>query len=65
MKEKDIEKLVGMSIEAADFYAEAFGFCVRVITLNGCARAITHDITSNRVNVEVEDGVVTKINGFY
>lgn len=59
------DKLVGMKLAEADSLCETFDCTLRVIMLDGIPRAILHDLRSNRINVEVENGVITRIDDLY
>ena len=56
------KSIVGLPIEEATTVAEAAGFLVRVTTLDGVGQAMTDDFRTNRLNVAVENGVVTGID---
>jgi heat shock protein HslJ len=52
--------VVGMSTEEAKAAAVAAGLQFRVISEDGKAKAATSDLRDDRINVEVEQGAVTK-----
>jgi heat shock protein HslJ len=54
------ESLVGMPIEEAESAVEDAGFELRVLTVDGEGGPATSDFRSDRINVDVEDGEVTK-----
>ncbi len=54
--------IVGLPLAEAIASAEAAGFTVRVTTLDGINQAITFDLRTDRLNVSVENGVVTGID---
>lgn len=53
-------KLIGLTLEQAvrccDKYGEMF---VRPVKINGMAVAVTRDIRADRINVEIENNVIT------
>jgi hypothetical protein len=53
--------LVGLTEDEATEAAEALGWEVRVIRIDGEDQAMTMDLRPNRVNVAVEDGEVTEV----
>lgn len=53
--------LVGLTEDEAAEAAEALGWEVRVIRIDGEDQAMTMDLRPNRVNVAVEDGEVTEV----
>jgi hypothetical protein len=53
--------LVGLSEEDATAAAEACGWILRVVRVDGEDRPVTMDLRPNRVNVEVADGEVTAV----
>jgi hypothetical protein len=59
--EFDESIVVGLSVEEAETAAEEAGFTVRIARQDGEDLALTMDFIPNRVNVEVEDGVVTGV----
>ena len=56
------KSIVGLPIEQATTVAETAGFTVRVSTLDGATQAVTADLRTDRLNVSVENGVVTGID---
>ena len=58
------EQLVGMTIEDAETLAEENDWVIRQLRVDGQDRPATMDLQFNRINVAVEDGVITEvING--
>lgn len=63
--ELDVEKLeemVGMTEKQADAYLPE-PFFVRVVVVDGKHLTVTRDFRRDRVNVEVKNGVITKVRG--
>ena len=58
----DAQQLVGMRLAPAEALAERFGCLVRVVRLDGEWQIVTDDYRTDRVNVWVEDDVVTRID---
>lgn len=52
--------LVGLSEEAAQTKAAASGYEVRIAMVDGEPRALTMDYRTDRINLELEDGVVVR-----
>jgi hypothetical protein len=52
--------LVGLSEDYAIRLVTGTGLQVRVVTIDGTGQIITDDRRSDRINLDVEDGVVTK-----
>jgi len=55
------KSIVGLSIDEATKVAEAAGFTVRVLLLDGVDQVATADLRTDRLNVSVVDGTVTGI----
>jgi hypothetical protein len=53
--------VVGLSEEDAAIAAEACGWILRVVRIDGEDQPVTLDLRPNRVNVEVTDGEVTAV----
>lgn len=56
------KSIIGLAIDEATTVAEAAGYIVRVTTLDGVNQAITFEQRLDRLNVSVENGVVTGID---
>lgn len=56
------KSIVGLPIDEAATVAEAAGFTVRVLTIDGVGQNRTDDLQPSRLNVAVENGVVTSID---
>ena len=56
---EDIEAFLGMSEADAVSYAESRGWAVRVVARDGEEFPITMDYSASRVNLTIEDGIVT------
>lgn len=62
--EEVTETLVGMTVEDAEALAEENDWIIRQLRVDGEDRPATMDLRFNRINVAVEDGVITEvING--
>lgn len=57
----DESLIVGLPYDEATEVAEAEGFELRIAREDGEDLALTMDFIPNRVNVEVEDGIVTQV----
>lgn len=55
------ESLVGMTVEAAQDTATSADLGFRVVATDGQAASVTSDYRTDRVNVEVADGVVVSV----
>lgn len=55
----------GKTLEEAEQWAAGRGMTVRVVMLDGEPRAVTQDYRPDRVNTQVEAGVVTRYCGNY
>lgn len=53
--------IVGLTLDEATKLAEQSGWTVRVARENGVDLALTMDLVETRVNVAVEDGVITEV----
>lgn len=51
--------LVGLPADEAEAAASAAGLTYRVLAEDGAFNAVTSDFSATRINVEIEDGVVT------
>lgn len=59
--EMNAPHLIGMTIDKArDLYGRC-GFTVRCIKADGTDRVVTGDVMPTRINVETENGVITKV----
>ena len=61
----DATELVGLDLKAAEAQAKAERCSVRVVERDGEIPPLTSDLVSNRINVEVRDEVVVRIDGIY
>jgi hypothetical protein len=57
----DDELIVGLPVDEAEQVAEDEGFVFRIAVLDGEDQALTMDFVPNRVNVAVDDGIVTGV----
>ncbi len=55
-----LASLAGMSQSAAEQAAAAAGFTTRVVSVDGVGRPVTEDYRSDRINLEIVGGKVTK-----
>lgn len=58
--QKFADGLVGQKTAAATKAAEDAGYTVRIVEVDGVPRAVTADLRPDRINLTIEDGVVTK-----
>jgi hypothetical protein len=63
MKNREFEHLVGMNTEVARIELQSEGLVLRVSVLNGQHQELKMDYRDNRVNVIVEHGTITGIDG--
>jgi hypothetical protein len=54
---------VGKTLEEATQFAEAGGFEVRIVEVDGQAKMLTMDAKSNRINFRVNGGLITAAFG--
>lgn len=59
----DARQLLGMTVRDAERRARRGGCSMRVVTRNGEFLSRTDDSLSDRINVEVEGGLVVRIEG--
>jgi hypothetical protein len=59
--EKIADTVVGLCIADAEALAKSFGYEVRVVSLDGVGQAVTDDLRPTRINVVVDNGVVTAV----
>jgi hypothetical protein len=64
-KSFDANSLVGMPLGQAEKTAADHGCTVRPVKVDGKDRAVTMDLRQDRINVEVEEGKVTVVEGVY
>jgi hypothetical protein len=57
----DADRLLGMRLAPAEALAERFDCTVRIVRLDGEWQIVTQDHRSDRINVWLDDGVVTKV----
>lgn len=57
----DESSIIGLEVDAAQTEVTAQGREFRVAEIDGEAQVLTDDLVDGRVNVEVEDGVVTGV----
>ena len=55
------KSVIGLTLEEATSVADAAGFAVRALTIDGVDQVATADFRTDRLNVSVVDGVVTGI----
>jgi hypothetical protein len=61
----DTQRLVGLELAQAQELAAGYGCTVRVVVLDGVPQVITEDFSESRVNVRVDAGRVTAVDGVY
>jgi hypothetical protein len=61
MKVNENEYIIGWDIADAVNNLESYGYTVRVVREDGKWYAITDDFIPERIDVEVENGIVTKV----
>ena len=54
------DTLVGKTTAQAKKAAEDAGYAFRIIEVDGVPKAVTADLQPDRINVAIEDGVVTE-----
>lgn len=54
---------VGKTLEEATQFAEAGGFEVRIVEVDGQSKMLTMDAKSNRINFRVNGGLITAAFG--
>jgi hypothetical protein len=59
----DASHLVGLTLAAARERAARYGCTVRPVKVDGESQIVTMDLRLNRVNVELEGGIVTSVRG--
>jgi hypothetical protein len=59
--EKIADTVVGLCVADAEALAKGFGYEVRVVSLDGVGQAVTDDLRPTRINVVVDNGVVTAV----
>lgn len=60
----DARVLIGLKLSRAEAVARRYRDEVRVVARNGKGLAITDDYLSNRIDVVLNDGLVTKLAGW-
>lgn len=60
-----IEKFKGINIGDAQEFAMSFDLRVRVVKIDGEPCIITADFRTDRINVEVENDIITEVDGIY
>ena len=58
---ENYDDLIGLSV--ADAAAARVGTVIRVVKQDGTLWPITADFNMDRINVEVEDGIITVVTG--
>lgn len=58
------EKIGGMKFENASAIVESMGFKLRKVKIDGKGQVITLDVNTRRINVEVQDDVITVVESF-
>ncbi len=61
----DASQLIGLDLEAAREEAKQHRCSLRVVEEDGEVPALHSDLRSNRINIEVSDGEVVRIDGIY
>jgi len=56
-----VSKLEGFELKQAEDLLSKFGWEVRTVRVDGIAYVMTADFVNKRVNVEVENGIITKV----
>lgn len=56
-----LNKLIGMTLEEALVYAEENNIKSRVVSVDGESRIVTSDFRIDRVNLTIENNIVTKL----
>lgn len=64
-KASGAEQLVGESVGTAQDRAEEAGCGFRVVIEDGVGLPVTEDFSPSRINVEVRDGEVIRVDGLY
>lgn len=59
--EFDDDLIVGLPVDEAEQVADDEGFVFRIAVLDGEDQMLTMDFVPNRVNVAVDDGIVTGV----
>jgi hypothetical protein len=61
VKDELLEKIIGMSEKSAVKWIElCYGYSSRIVHRDGTSYVVTMDLRLNRINLYIEDGVVTK-----
>ena len=60
----DMDKYLGLSLEEAERKAKEDGLETRITKEDGCSYFITMDIREDRINFEVEEGIVKDVGLF-
>ena len=55
----------GLDIDEATAFAKRRGCLLRVVRIDGVAQAVTADLSLDRVNVSIRDGLVVGVAGIY
>lgn len=65
MREDTDEQFVGLTLEEADELAgkQDPPVCIRVTNRNGVPRIVTRDYHTDRINVYVVEGIITRVGG--
>ena len=56
------KKIVGMDQKDAKNYLKSKNYCLRPIKINGKQRCISNECNCNRVNVVIQDDVISEIS---
>jgi predicted RNA binding protein YcfA (HicA-like mRNA interferase family) len=56
-----LNQIVGMDCQAAKKALEEDGYALRVIRENGFHKIVTMDYRPERVNVSIDDGIITNV----
>jgi hypothetical protein len=57
--------LLGLTLTAAQATVAERGAYVRVLSADGRSFGRTDDLVIHRINVEVSDGIITRVDGVY
>jgi len=56
-----VAKLAGFTPDKAEEIVKPFGFHVRVVRVNGHPQVVTRDYNDRRINVAVENNIITEV----
>lgn len=55
------EYIIGKSLEDCEVLAKKYGFVIRPKIVDGNIQIVTLDFCMDRVNVETDNGIITKV----